>query len=301
MKKLSKLLVLISVLILGISVNVFAKEDLYLVVDGKKVETDAACFIEKDRTLVPIRFISEALGSKVDWDKDSKKVTITSKDNSQKIELIIDSVNANITEQNEKKEATLDVPAKIVNSRTFVPVRFISEALGVEVNWDNENKVVIIGDKSKYNKDEFTKLRQNEKAKSPEVKKENNPVVKKDAVEIEGGYINPLTGNCLYIMKNDEGPNIYTITLLVYNPQTFQDQVVGQAKLTMRADGKSATWQNEEDTIVFFDAKGIRIKNDISGPDGDWQVRMKENSSYSVKDRKVFEDGKVIYDNGKFI
>ena len=62
MKKLSKLLVLISVLILGISVNVFAKEDLYLVVDGKKVETDAACFIEKDRTLVPIRFISEALG-----------------------------------------------------------------------------------------------------------------------------------------------------------------------------------------------------------------------------------------------
>lgn len=102
-------------------------------------------------------------------------------------------------------------------------------------------------------------------------------------------------------MKNDEGPNIYTITLLVYNPQTFQDQVVGQAKLTMRADGKSATWQNEEDTIVFFDAKGIRIKNDISGPDGDWQVRMKESSSYSVKDRKVFEDGKVIYDNGKFI
>ena len=141
MKKLSKLLVLISVLILGISVNVFAKEDLYLVVDGKKVKTDAACFIEKDRTLVPIRFISEALGSKVDWDKDSKKVTITSKDNSQKIELIIDSVNANITEKNEKKEATLDVPAKIVNSRTFVPVRFISEALGVEVNWDNENKV----------------------------------------------------------------------------------------------------------------------------------------------------------------
>lgn len=301
MKKLSKLLVLISVLILGISVNVFAKEDLYLVVDGKKVKTDAACFIEKDRTLVPIRFISEALGSKVDWDKDSKKVTITSKDNSQKIELIIDSVNANITEKNEKKEATLDVPAKIVNSRTFVPVRFISEALGVEVNWDNENKVVIIGDKSKYNKDEFTKLRQNEKAKSPEVKKENNPVIKKDAVEIEGGYINPLNGGCLYIMKNDEGPNIYTITLLVYNPQTFQDQVIGQAKLTMRADGKSATWQNEEDTIVFFDAKGIRIKNDLSGPDGNWHVRMKESSSYSVKDRKVFEDGKVIYDNGKFI
>lgn len=38
MKKLSKLLVLISVLILGISVNVFAKEDLYLVVDGKKLK-----------------------------------------------------------------------------------------------------------------------------------------------------------------------------------------------------------------------------------------------------------------------
>lgn len=293
MKKLSKLLLLISVFILGISVSVFAKEDLYLVVDGQKVETDAACFIEKDRTLVPIRFISEALGSKVYWDNEAKKVTITSQDESQKIDLFINSVNAKINENNEIKDVTLDVPAKIVNSRTFVPVRFISETLGVEVNWDNDNKVVIIGDIKKYNKDEFTKLRQEESFKKAEVKKET--------VEIEGGYISPISGNCLYIIKNDEGPNIYTATLLVYNPQTFQDQVMGRAKLTLLADGKTATWQNEEDTRVFFDAKGIRIKNDISKPDGDWNIRMKENASYSVKDGKVYEDGKMIYDNGKFI
>lgn len=293
MKKLSNLLLLISVFILGISVSVFAKEDLYLVVDGQKVETDAACFIEKDRTLVPIRFISEALGSKVYWDNEAKKVTITSQDESQKIDLFINSVNAKINENNEIKDVTLDVPAKIVNSRTFVPVRFISETLGVEVNWDNDNKVVIIGDIKKYNKDEFTKLRQEESFKKAEVKKET--------VEIEGGYISPISGNCLYIIKNDEGPNIYTATLLVYNPQTFQDQVMGRAKLTLLADGKTATWQNEEDTRVFFDAKGIRIKNDISKPDGDWNIRMKENASYSVKDGKVYEDGKMIYDNGKFI
>lgn len=293
MKKLSKLLLLISVFILGISVSVFAKEDLYLVVDGQKVETDAACFIEKDRTLVPIRFISEALGSKVYWDNEAKKVTITSQDESQKIDLFINSVNAKINENNEIKDVTLDVPAKIVNSRTFVPVRFISETLGVEVNWDNDNKVVIIGDIKKYNKDEFTKLRQEKSFKKAEVKKET--------VEIEGGYISPISGNCLYIIKNDEGPNIYTATLLVYNPQTFQDQVMGRAKLTLLADGKTATWQNEEDTRVFFDAKGIRIKNDISKPDGDWNIRMKENASYSVKDGKVYEDGKMIYDNGKFI
>lgn len=293
MKKLSKLLLLISVFILGISVSVLAKEDLYLVVDGQKVETDAACFIEKDRTLVPIRFISEALGSKVYWDNEAKKVTITSQDESQKIDLFINSVNAKINENNEIKDVTLDVPAKIVNSRTFVPVRFISETLGVEVNWDNDNKVVIIGDIKKYNKDEFTKLRQEKSFKKAEVKKET--------VEIEGGYISPISGNCLYIIKNDEGPNIYTATLLVYNPQTFQDQVMGRAKLTLLADGKTATWQNEEDTRVFFDAKGIRIKNDISKPDGDWNIRMKENASYSVKDGKVYEDGKMIYDNGKFI
>lgn len=293
MKKLSKLLLLISVFILGISVSVFAKEDLYLVVDGQKVETDATCFIEKDRTLVPIRFISEALGSKVYWDNEAKKVTITSQDESQKIDLFINSVNAKINENNEIKDVTLDVPAKIVNSRTFVPVRFISETLGVEVNWDNDNKVVIIGDIKKYNKDEFTKLRQEKSFKKAEVKKET--------VEIEGGYISPISGNCLYIIKNDEGPNIYTATLLVYNPQTFQDQVMGRAKLTLLADGKTATWQNEEDTRVFFDAKGIRIKNDISKPDGDWNIRMKENASYSVKDGKVYEDGKMIYDNGKFI
>ena len=242
---------------------------------------------------MPIRFISEALGSKVYWDNEAKKVTITSQDESQKIDLFINSVNAKINENNEIKDVTLDVPAKIVNSRTFVPVRFISETLGVEVNWDNDNKVVIIGDIKKYNKDEFTKLRQEKSFKKAEVKKET--------VEIEGGYISPISGNCLYIIKNDEGPNIYTATLLVYNPQTFQDQVMGRAKLTLLADGKTATWQNEEDTRVFFDAKGIRIKNDISKPDGDWNIRMKENASYSVKDGKVYEDGKMIYDNGKFI
>ena len=47
------------------------------VVNGKEIKLDAAAFIENDRTYTPIRFISENLGAKVDWDPDTRDITIT--------------------------------------------------------------------------------------------------------------------------------------------------------------------------------------------------------------------------------
>ena len=94
MKKILKIAMLTCAFGLAISSNVFAAKDIYLVVDGKKIETDAPAFIESDRTLVPVRFISEALGYKVDWKADERKVVITkenAKENESKMmELIID-------------------------------------------------------------------------------------------------------------------------------------------------------------------------------------------------------------------
>ena len=91
-----------------------------------------------DRTLVPVREVFEALNGTVAWDNNTRTVTVTMNGNT--IILTINSTTALIN--NVSKE--LDVPAKIINDKTMVPVRFISENGGLEVNWEDTTKTVYI-------------------------------------------------------------------------------------------------------------------------------------------------------------
>ncbi len=194
MKKISKILAILSVFVLALSLNTYAKQKTYLFVDGNHIKADAEPFIENGRTLVPIRFISENLKNKVDWNSGEKKVTVTPEEEREisKIELVIGSDVAKLYDKDGNiKEEKLEVPAKITNSRTFVPVRFISETLGTEVNWDPENRVVIIGDKTKYNSEKFKNevIAKEPKEKSEPVKKQEiKPVAKTNAKTKEFNY-----------------------------------------------------------------------------------------------------------------
>jgi len=94
--------------------------------------------IENGRTLVPIRVISETMGAVVDWDSSESRVTITSDDTI--VELWIDSQYVFVN--NEQIE--LDVSPVVHDSRTFVPLRFVSEALGANVEWEGETNSVVI-------------------------------------------------------------------------------------------------------------------------------------------------------------
>lgn len=107
-------------------------------INGEIKEIDVAPFIKDNRTFVPIRFVSEALGAKVNWVDSEKKVEIVLKDIS--ISLWIDKYFAYVNGVEKK----LDTAPMIVDSRTFVPVRFVSENLGASVGWDaHEQKVSI--------------------------------------------------------------------------------------------------------------------------------------------------------------
>lgn len=93
------------------------------------------------RVLVPVRFISEALGAKVEWLAEEQKVTIYKGDT--QVSLVTGSKTCSIGGQ----DFQLDAPAIIVNSRTMVPLRFISEALDAGVTWtqgDHGGRVDII-------------------------------------------------------------------------------------------------------------------------------------------------------------
>ena len=125
----------------SIVISATAENDISVTVNGSDVVFDQPPVIENDRTLVPMRAIFEALGAEVEWDGEARKVTSTKGD--IKISLAIDSTEMSVGERN----VTLDVPAKIINDRTMVPVRAISEAMECKVDWDGgERKVIITTD-----------------------------------------------------------------------------------------------------------------------------------------------------------
>ncbi len=94
--------------------------------------------IIENRTLVPVREVFENLGGSVAWDNDTRTVTVQKGETT--IKLVINDKLALVN--GAQKE--LDVPAKIINNKTMVPVRFISENCGLVVGWDGETSTVSI-------------------------------------------------------------------------------------------------------------------------------------------------------------
>ena len=141
MKKFKSILFSL-VLMIFVTSNVFAGRSPLIEYNGKIVKSDVAPYIQNERTMVPIRFISETLGYKVTWDNDKREVGVKGKDT--EILLKVDSKNALVN----GKEVKLDSPASIKKDRTFVPLRFVAENLKAEVKWDKENFKVIINDKN---------------------------------------------------------------------------------------------------------------------------------------------------------
>ena len=109
-------------------------------IDGKSTTLDQAPVIVNGRTLVPIRFISEAFGASVDWNNSTREATIKLLNNT--IVLKVDSTTATVNGYT----VYLDAPATIIKQtgRTVVPIRFVSDSLGADVTWNATNKSVTI-------------------------------------------------------------------------------------------------------------------------------------------------------------
>lgn len=108
-------------------------------IDDRQVSTDVAPVVVNSRVLVPIRVVSEGLGAKVQWDNASQSVTITKGASTLKM-----YVNKTTYTKNGASK-TLDVPVKVINNRTLVPIRVVSEDLGAGVQWDHGNVYVQSG------------------------------------------------------------------------------------------------------------------------------------------------------------
>lgn len=138
MKKLVSVIAVI--LLLFMAASAWAAGEISVYVNNVKVSfPDQKPFIDKNnRTLVPVRFVSEALGAIVDWEGTTQTVTIKHRANT--IKLKIGESKATVND----KTKTFDTKAILQNGRTMVPLRFISETLGAQVVWIAKTSTVKI-------------------------------------------------------------------------------------------------------------------------------------------------------------
>ncbi|WP_334077513.1 copper amine oxidase N-terminal domain-containing protein [Paenibacillus sanfengchensis] len=139
MKKIWATLLAAALLVPTLPLNTAnAARAISITINGSRLATDQAPVSVKGRVLLPLRAIFEALDASVDWNKWTQ--TVTASKNGTTVVLKMKSKTATIN--NEK--VTLDVPAQAIKGRTMVPVRFISEALGEQVDWNSSSRVVSI-------------------------------------------------------------------------------------------------------------------------------------------------------------
>jgi len=104
--------------------------------NGNALQLDVKPYLKYNQyTMVPFRVIAESIGATVGWDGTARKVSYEFR--GLKIFVWIGSRNAQLTDASGKtKNVTLQAEPEIINGRTLVPLRFISEALGAKVGWD---------------------------------------------------------------------------------------------------------------------------------------------------------------------
>lgn len=111
--------------------------------DGQQLSFDVPPVIENGRTLVPLRTIFESLGAEVKWDEAYHTVTATKRGSC--ILLMVGERTGYI----DGKAIPLEVESKLINGKTMVPLRFVCESLGTEVQYDQKNQIININSKDK--------------------------------------------------------------------------------------------------------------------------------------------------------
>lgn len=118
--------------------TMYPASDIKVYVNGKLQSFDVSPVIENGRTLVPMSTIFKNMGASVSWNQSTQ--TVTASKSGSTVSLTIGAATALIDGQARK----LDVPAKIVNGRTLVPLGFVGSAYGGRVAWDPDQRQVEI-------------------------------------------------------------------------------------------------------------------------------------------------------------
>ena len=154
MKKIIPIILSLTVVMSGCTT--LAEEKIKVTLDGQAMDFDVAPIIQNDRVLVPMRAIFEELHCSVDYTDIDGKQIITAKNDDNTISLEIGSNEMTVNDE----KVSLDTVPVIIDDRTLVPLRAVSEALDCNVDWDGDTKTVAIAP-HKYNEYYTQKLMEN--------------------------------------------------------------------------------------------------------------------------------------------
>ncbi|MDD2216068.1 MAG: N-acetylmuramoyl-L-alanine amidase family protein [Eubacteriales bacterium] len=153
MKRWFTLLFLVGIMILLGTGMVFSADNAIAIqLDGKEVETDVNPIIEEGRTLVPYRALLESMGGKVLWEPEARMATAVL--GSRKVQVTIDNITGFVNGITKG----MDVPPRIINSRTMIPLRFVLENLNCTVDWDQQTRTVLINSPKTIKSTEITDI-----------------------------------------------------------------------------------------------------------------------------------------------
>lgn len=172
-----------------------------IIVNGKEQNNihKAAPIIQNKHTLVPIRTIVEAMGGNANWDEKNKEITLSIDNNILKL-----TINSTTVYLNGEKYI-MNIPLVIINSQTMLPIRFIAESFGFEVDWNEANqKITIIKEKET---DNMFDIKLNIGSQSFEAKLYNNETTRKFIENFPITYhMDELNGNEKYYYLQDNLP-----------------------------------------------------------------------------------------------
>lgn len=140
-----KISLLLAILVGVLVITASANDSVCVLANGQKCAFDQPPVIINNRTMVPCRSIFEKLGAKVSWDPANQQINV--KNGTDTVSLNINNDVMKVNNTNVK----LDCAPQIINGRTLVPVRAISEALDCNVSWNNNTKTVAINNKPTSN------------------------------------------------------------------------------------------------------------------------------------------------------
>lgn len=196
MKKLQALATISLAMALMLPIASYAERNINVTVDGKQITfPDATPYIdENNRVLIPIRAVADNMDAQTYWNEQEKLVTIKRLNNADNtkydaVKLKIGENTATVGKINagddtntltDTKEINLDTKANTKENRTYVPIRFVSDALNAySVNWDGKTstvKIVMLHNPDEAvdkDKDFFSRLVEVDKSVFPEeVRKE---------------------------------------------------------------------------------------------------------------------------------
>lgn len=121
-------------------VHNYSEKEVSIRLDNELITNyDMPPIIIEGRTLVPLRSVFEKMGASVFWDGAERKVVITKDETT-----IIFEINSNNIIKNGSEEIEIDVPAKIINDYTMIPLRAVAQAFDCTVEWNANTRVVDI-------------------------------------------------------------------------------------------------------------------------------------------------------------